>query len=598
MSLMMSIHPSDETLSRLADLSEVELLRTRAGRHAARCGECTAAIAELRALGDAARAIPDVQPSPLLWTRIENSRAEAVHAADGSATGALRVPSHDAPERPDKSNRRWSGKVIRTSSVLAAAAVIVGMVLLWPSHSVPHLSAAGLERLVLTPLYPAPGGTVRVRYTPGGVPKADRLWLEAEVAYTAASATKARPLATAYTAVPLARAAAGEYVGTLVLSRSALAAVVDVVDSMGRSAVPRSSLRELVLTSGASGNRPTLDAMERASELRLGAAREQLAESFVRWAPDHPLRWAISDVAWSSSNTGIDSRPAGGILDWVRRFMRTERAFARLDKALSARPHHSVSELRGMIALGYALEDPTSARRWTDVLVAEHPDDPRALAARASALHQMELDGVSRDSIDALLPSLDTLYVRSGGLLLERWGVAQLIDRYGDSSAVRRWQLRQARGAPPFVVSAEALASLKDAGLRDSAEANARELLASSAPPPLFRSAKVERMWAFLTLAGVAYWRGDARGAVAWTDSAQALGDSCSKPTTHVRVVALLAVGDTLRAEEALADRWWWRDDLRDSARVLLGRRFDASRWQSRVAAAQQRYRACYGGRR
>jgi hypothetical protein len=469
--------------------------------------------------------------------------------------------------------------------VLAAATVVVVAMLLWRSHSVPDLSAAGLERLVLTPAYPAPGSTIRVSYIPGTVPRADTLWLEADVALTVASASKARPLATAYTAVPLTRTAAGEYAGALVLPRNSLAAVVDVVDSLGWPAVARSSLRELVLTSGASGDRPTLDAMERASELRLGVARQQLAQAFVRWAPDHPLRWALSE----------DSQPGGGILDWVRRFTRTERAFARLDKAMSGRPHHSVSELRGMIALGYALEDPAAARRWTDVLIAEHPDDARALAARVGALHQMELEGVSRDSIVKLLPSLDTLYASSGGLLVDRWAIAQIIGRYGDSATVRRWQLRQTRGAPPLLMNPDALAWLKDVEIRDSADANARELLASS-PPPVFRIARFERMWAFTTLANVAYLRGDARGAVAWTDSAQALGDSCSRPTTHVRVVALLAIGDTLRAEEALAERSWWRDALGDSARVLLGNHFDARRWKSEVAA-QQRYGACHVSR-
>jgi hypothetical protein len=583
---MMSLHPNEETLSRLADLSEVELLRSRAGRHATRCDECAATITELGALGDAARAIPDVQPSPLLWTRIEESRGEAVHTSEASADDATPTPLIHSPGAPGESVGRRSGRYVRAAYVLAAASVVIAAILLWRSQSVPHLSAAGLERLVLTPAYPAPGSTIRVRYIPGVLPKADTLWLEADVALTVASASKVRPLATAYTAVRLTRTAAGEYSGTLVLPGNALAAVVDVVDSLGRPAVARSSLRELVLTSGSSGDRPTLDAMERASELRLGTARQQLAESFVRWAPDHPLRWALSE----------DSHPGGGILDWVRRFTRTERAFARLDKAMSGRMHHSVSELRGMIALGYALEDPVAARRWTDVLIAEHPDDPHALAARASAIHQMELDGVPRDSIATLLPSLDTLYVRSGGLLVDRWAVAQLIGRYGDSATVRRWQLRQSRGALPFVMNPDALEWLKDVEIRDSAEANARELLTSS-PVPLLRGARFERIWAFMTLANVAYLRGDARGAIAFTDSAQALGDSCSRPTTHVRVDALLAIGDTVRAEEALAERLWWRDALGDSARVLLGNHFDARRWKSEVAAAQRRYGACHGSR-
>jgi len=72
--LSMSTHPSDETLSRLADQSELERMRSRAGRHLARCERCRGEIAAIAALGDAARALPEPALPASLRARVDERR--------------------------------------------------------------------------------------------------------------------------------------------------------------------------------------------------------------------------------------------------------------------------------------------------------------------------------------------------------------------------------------------------------------------------------------------------------------------------------------------------------------------------------------------
>jgi hypothetical protein len=143
----------------------------------------------------------------------------------------------------------------------------------------------------------------------------------------------------------------------------------------------------------------------------------------------------------------------------------------------------------------------------------------------------------------------------------------------------------------------KALASFRDEAMRDTAEAASREVLALSPVSPV-RTGNYERVRAYNILAAVTLWRGDARSALAFADSADAITYYCSKPGTYVRVAALLAVGDTSRAEDALANRVWWTEASEAEALAMLGPHFDASRWQGKVAAAREHYRSCHAGRR
>ena len=578
MNTLWMLHPGDEVLSRLADQSQLERRRSRAGRHVTNCPSCAAAIASLHALGAAARAIPDANPPAELWTRIEASRVTRTVQDIAAGTEPERRPlARSVRPRASRLSRR------AVASIAAAATISVIAALLWPSGSTRELRAASPDRLLLSPARPTAGSRIDVRFVPGAHDVTrDTLWLAVAIAYAPGVSNRRGTEAGEEFTYPLLRSAAGDFRGTFDLPAGTAAAVVDVGDLRGRPLVANSAVRQVVLTSTSVGGRPGLDALERASVLRLGVAREQLVAEFARWSPNHPLRYALAD----------DGQPSSSILDWVRRFTMRQRTLGRLDEALRGRARHRAFELLGMIDLAYALEEPGIARYWTDALVREHPEEPRALLARTRALHQMELDGTPRDSIAVLLPSLDTLYVRSGGRLIEPWAISSLVRNAGDSADVRHWMLREVRGGAVLSYQRAGFDLLKDSELADSAAAWARETIAERRSP-VSRQQMFEQVRAYSTLAGAAYWRGDARAALAFTDSAWRSGDDCLYMSSFARVAALLALGDTLRAEDALAERSYFPDASPDSARALLGPRFDVARWRSRVAAAESRERAC-----
>jgi hypothetical protein len=578
MNALWMLHPGGEVLSRLADQSQLERRRSRAGRHVDSCPTCTAAIASLHALGQVARAMPDTQPTTRLWARIEAARLP------GDANSRATSADHESSPMP-MSVRRSVGAPPwrRVVGIAAVATIAVVSALLWPSRATRDLLAASPDRLVLSPTRPTAGSRIDVRFIPGTHEVTrDTLWLAVTIAYAPGVSTGRGVEGGEDFRYALLRSAAGDFRASFDLPIEAAAAVVDVGDLRGRPLVANSALRQVLVTSTSVGGRPRLDALERASALRLGFARQQLATEFTRWAPDHPLRYVLAD----------DGQPSSSILDWVRRFTMRQRTLGRLDEALRARTRHRAFELLGMIDLAYALEEPGIARYWTDVLVREHPEEPRTLLARTRALHQMELDGTPRDSIAALLPLLDTLYVRSGGRLIDAWAISSLVRNVGDSASVRRWMLREIRGGAIFSYRRAGFDMLKDAELADSAAAWARETIARRHAPASTEQ-RFAQVRAYSTLAGAAYWRGDAQSALAFTDSAWRNGDDCLYMSSFARVAALLALGDTLRAEDALAERSYFPDASPDSARALLGPQFDAARWKSKVAAAESRERAC-----
>jgi hypothetical protein len=69
----MTLHPSFDTLSAFADARDAASANTRVGRHVARCAECRSIVADIRALGDAARAMTVEGAPPELWQRIAAS---------------------------------------------------------------------------------------------------------------------------------------------------------------------------------------------------------------------------------------------------------------------------------------------------------------------------------------------------------------------------------------------------------------------------------------------------------------------------------------------------------------------------------------------
>src|SRR4051812_39135607 len=101
--LSMSMHPSGETLSRLVDQSELERMRSRAGRHVAGCGRCRREIAGMHALGEAMRALPDPALPDAVGARIVERRR-----SEGPLPPSMIGMARHEPVPSVRGRARWS----------------------------------------------------------------------------------------------------------------------------------------------------------------------------------------------------------------------------------------------------------------------------------------------------------------------------------------------------------------------------------------------------------------------------------------------------------------------------------------------------------
>ena len=586
--LTMAMHPSDETLSRLADLSEAERMRSRAGRHVARCARCGAELAAIAALGDIARGMADIEVPRTLSSRVNETRRREAMPPSTTSVLADVIESAGSPriERP----RHWITK--KRGAVLAAAAAIGLGVLVRPEWQQRGLAATSHGIATIYPRYPRPGATIGIRFVPaakwaGG----DTLWAEASVDLRDSPRSGGSRTGMAYLPILLVRDRDGAYRGRATLPAAALSGDILVMTAPPGSMTGRQVTDILLLTSDSLPARPSLDAMERAAfHVRGFMTNHLLAEEFARWAPDHPMRWFLAD-----------SRAGTGTFDWLKFFDSAERRFGRLTTRLNAKANARPGELAGMAWLAYRIEEPGAAAQWTDRLMREHPDDPWALDLRVMELHEMELRRVPRDSIARLIPSLDTLYERSGrrpGYAYDLWNV---IANNADSATIHRWSVREARSGRFFGTEFNGrAAAFRDPEVRDSAEAYAREVLAGNTAIDL-RMGWLERPRAYLTLASVALARGDYARALRLTDSTRTLAASiraapgrCLAIGGDTRALALLALGDTAGATPYLAAFGVNSVILSpDSAERMLGSYFTPERWQHAVDSVEAARRAC-----
>jgi hypothetical protein len=585
--LSMRTHPSEETLSRLADQSEIERARSRAGRHAARCEQCRETIAGFHALGEAARRMPAPALPPLLGQRI------AARRDSGVAVGAP-LMNVDAPagEAGGRTMRHWSTK--KRSAIAVAAAAIVLAALVGPAWRRHVLAAAAPGQATMFPRYPRPGATVGIRFAPsadwvGG----DTLWLSGliDLRIEPRAARWPGPVSVS---TPMLRDRDGAYRGRIVLPAGARSGALAIVTDPEPGPRTRRVARLLVLTADSSGERPSLDALESAVyNDRSFMAEETLYEAFTRWAPGHPMRWLV-DV----------SRARHGPFDWLAFFTSGERRFARLTTQLNARKNVRPAELAGMAELAYSLEEPEAAAEWTNRLIREHPADPWTITLRAKQIHEMELRGAPDDSIARLIPSLDTLYALAHGSTGDLYSVIMVVRSHADSATQRRWALRAARAGsylPSDFFGRQAM--LRDPEMQDSVEAFAREVLGNRATPPSRSSAsaltdfKFDLAHAYSYLASIALARHQYRAALALTDSARF--SECIAIGQDTRALALLALGDTVAAIPYLAPFGTNRVVLTpDSARALLGSHYDPRRWQQAVDSVAAVRETCRHQRR
>lgn len=207
----------------------------------------------------------------------------------------------------------------------------------------------------------------------------------------------------------------------------------------------------------------------------------------------------------------------------------------------------------------------------------------------------MELRGVPRDSIARLLPSLDTLYARSGlrpSYIYNLWNV---IANNGDSATTHRWTVREARAGKYFGNQfGRGRPAFSDPEVRDSAEAYAREALGVRTGFDS-RYELLERTRAYSTLASVALARGEYRRALSLTDSARV--SPCVWAGRDSRALALIALGDSAAAAPYLAV--FVKGGLflsPDSARRMTGSRVTPERWQQIVDSVEAARQLCARG--
>ncbi len=578
--LSMALHPNEETLSRLADQSELERMRSRAGRHLAHCDRCTGAVAALDGLGEAARGMAEPVLPPALLPRIVADRAQGTAvppaAPHRSSLETIAVALGAATARP----RHWVTR--KRGAVIAAAAVIVLVALISPSWRAAPLAAASHGDATIFPRYPRPGATIGIGFVPkAGWVGGDTVWSDGIVDLSDSPAT-ARGVNQVGVAAVLVRTGDGSYRGRLTLPANALAGYLRVKTEPAPVMGGRPLAEIVLLTSSTDPTRPSLDAMEAAAfNGRDFMSPGVLAAAFTRWAPNHPLRWIVTPAPRTK-----------GMLDWVDFFNTTERHFARLATRLNARPDARPGELAGMASLAYRIEEPEAAAEWTERLVREHPEDPAALYMRVEQLHEMELRSAPRDSIARLIPSLDTLYAKNGHRLRRFYTLRSVVANNGDSASIRRWSLRQARGGSYYLNEFYGRRFMfRDQELRDSVEAAARDILATISPSESWYSL-VERSRAYWSLGSVALARGDYRAAVLFTDSSRV--DSCIWMGQDTRALALLAIGDTVAALPYLAVFGKNNSMLRpDSAQRMLGSHFNAARWHQAMDSVDGARQAC-----
>lgn len=583
--LMTGFHPSFDALSAHADRTDVEAARTRVARHVARCAQCRAEVREIRALGDAVRAMRSPAATPGLRARIEGAAPGVQAPAD--------TLSVTRPVRARSSLRRAVTGIAAGLLLVATVSVV-----LWPR---PSLQAAGPSRLTFAPARPVPGGRLTIRYLPApGLASADRLVLVGRWARPAGS--NAFPFAGRTDALGdslavLTRAADGAFVTTLTLPSNFLAVDLGVMDPV-RDTYDVDGRAPWLVVGGATNGEPSLAALLAAHDAhrdvfapwvgtdqmrsRQGA---DLADSLKRYFPRHPSGWAYTRSYGMS----------GGRFDFLRFFQSAERKYASLFDQLWPSPQLDAERLHDMVEFAYNISEPGEALRWAGRLAEEHPEDPRALIDLTGALHELELrtPPALADSMRAWLPALDRAYLAAPVPNVGYDEALHLAGVYGDSATKIRWLARaQANGQMGNIWM---MSRRTPVGERAAAERELRlraERGCTLAPGRLplgeaiadwTRRCELYRGMAYGYLSLATLTAGAPRTALAESDSAilaMRRAGFCGPSRGYVdHALASLALGDTATAARdfiiASAGYPAGSSMMGDSARAHLGRRYD-----------------------
>jgi hypothetical protein len=563
----MTFHPTFDTLSAFADATREDVSHASVRRHVRECDTCRTTVAEIRAMGEAARAMPLRQAPADLWARISSRRCEDVEvAALGSAIDGARAPAAPADVAPTANasargrgpSSGLRGKSIALGATLAVSAIVASMTL--PSRT--PLEATGLSRLAVSPARPAPGETVVVRYTPAPYFRHEpRLVLIGRITRRGEVRDVVRRL-WAFDADSLATLLPqrdGAFVARLTLPRDFRFAQLAVVDSTG-DRMDRDGSSLWTVVGGNADRSPSLDALLSAEEnraLRIGhfenhlvsGPRWSIADTIQRYFPGHPAGWAYY------TRYGVRR----GKFDFLRFFETAERKYASFDDELWPQRMLDADRAHVMFAFAARIEEPLEAAKWATRLAREHPDDPRAFDDLRDAIHLMQLNSTAGlgDSVHTWLPLLIDLSRRSTSSPMASEAIATLAQEYGDSALKAAWPVT--RPAHDFVVTGAAPRTMSLAE-----ERQARVQLAERCDRPggrfslsagttwVVQFCELVRSNLLASLSRLETERGHASLGLVLADSALRVPRpqwACSAANVHrARAGALLTLGDSARA--------------------------------------------------
>jgi len=612
--LIVGRHPSLEALSAYVDADEVPGAGTRIDKHLARCADCRAELEEIRALGDAARAMEWGAAPADLWARIEAAAAAPPVAIAGADTDRERE-IRSAIEHGDvvRDHETVSiGRSVRSPAIVRSVSLALGLVLAatlvlgWPNRAT--LNATGTSRLTFSPSRPVPNGTLIIHYrAPAWLQGAPRLVLAGQFARAHRASQPAfwgprRELDSLATLLPTTD---GSYEARLRLPPHFLGLRLVVFDSLGETRDAGPSGAWIVIGGNADGT-PSLAAflamyepVWRDQDGRVASAGHVfVADSIQRYFPGHPAGWSLYDRFGAKR----------GVFDFLSFFESAERKYASLDDALWPRRTLDAEQEIAMWQLASKIEEPVEQTKWAMRFVRDHPDDQRALDVFGDVLHQMELRDAPHvaDSIRLRLPLLDSLYWRSHAQPLdgETYSYGNpigLVQRYGDSATKAMWAARPVTAASYYTIQALPTALDSSTESRVIAELHRGCARRAGKFPMQDRTTwqswcAIDRSLTWSRLSRAHFDRHDLRSALAFGDSAVAATASmrCGSlsAANGARAAARLALGDTLGARgDFLAE--YGRGQLdsvaRDRIERALGARFDAATFD---AAADSIHRA------
>lgn len=607
--LLNVLHPTFESLSACADRDASDVAGSRVGRHVARCVECGAVVAEIRALGTAARAVEYAGAPAALWTRIARA-AERAAETDGQPRETPAPDAHPWDVAPSlRPTRHWPIPTKRSlarigGGLLVAATALIAVIL--ASGHPRSLLATAPSRITMTPFRPAPGSVVHVRFAPPPrLAGADRLVLAGQYLTDSRHAPSDFYFGGRFDSLAtLRRAADGAMVGDFTVPADFKAVSIVVMDTTGQH-YAADGLHSWLLVGGDRRGRPVLASLLAALSVNAlygSPAQGSVLDTLQRYFPDHPAGFATAD----------HYRGEGVFGDLLKFFQGAERKYVWFNSRLEAMPSLDADRISAMIQFAYHIQEPAEAAKWTRRLVREHPDDPRALMAYARLVHEVELKEPPADSIRRYLPLLDSLMMHAGsGDMSEAY---TLVQHYGDVGMQRRWVLEWMKRSGRRMLGMNIDHKwMQDPEIRSQATLSLRAGLASSCDLPRWMS----RGWVaagrrarycdnaharvLAVLSEIALLDGSAPRARVLADSSLALyaaaGYCEGSPAHMARGRAALAQADTgLAAREFArglgADNW--RNFETHAAIVKqLAVAVDSATWSALDGSARVEYARC-----